>query len=411
MKLNDLIAALASEIERARPQLDRELDVLATLDADDNSFMVTLDEYGSLAQRMGEAAEMVGFPGLQAVCNHVLENTLALPMIQVSERGPLIKFLREWPPLIIYYLHNIADPTTAAGLVDHLVHAPYPLNEEQALKVMHMLGAMPSQLQKPGFFSPGQSMRPVLATPEDVALELPADIDKQLLDGFLQEAPEQVRYLVDLSRNMAMGQGDSSDLVAARRMAHTLKGSGSIIGLKGLSSLGHHFEDILDHFDSQGGIVAKPVAETLLDAAYCLEQMVAYVAGTEEYPNQAQAVLQKVLDLANRIDRGEAIEETVSRPTAEVVNLPLAESRATPPASERAEQHLSVVAPELTPTIATRNASALRVSVKQVDELFRVSGEISVHTSAMEERIKNLAELTRTLFEQHLRVQKRLFEL
>ena len=38
---------------------------------------------------------------------------------------------------------NIADPTTAAGLVDHLVRAPYPLAEEEALKVMHMLGAMP----------------------------------------------------------------------------------------------------------------------------------------------------------------------------------------------------------------------------------------------------------------------------
>jgi chemotaxis protein histidine kinase CheA/ActR/RegA family two-component response regulator len=410
VKLNDLIGALAAEIERARPQLDRELDVLATLDADDDRFMVTLDEYSSLAQRMGEAAEMVGFPGLQAVCNHVLENTLALPMIAVSERGPIIKFLRDWPPLITYYLQNIADPTTAAGLVDHLVHAPYPLDEEQALKVMHMLGAMPLQLQKPGL-GEGRSMRPVLATPEDVVLDLPPDIDKQLLEGFLQEAPEQVHYLVDLSRNMASGQGDSSDLVAARRMAHTLKGSGSIIGLKGLSSLAHHFEDILDHFEGEGGAVAKPAADTLLDAAYCLEQMVAYVCGTEDYPTQAQAVLQTVLDLANRIDRGESLEQPVSRPTAEIVNLPRAEPILTPGVNERVEQHVSVAKPELTPTTATRNASALRVSVKQVDELFRVSGEISVQTAAMEARIKDLAELTRALFEQNLRVQKRLFEL
>ena len=34
----------------------------------------------------------------------------------------------------------------------------------------------------------------------------------------------------------------------------------------------------------------------------------AYAAGTDDYPKQAQAVLQNVLDLANRIDRGESLE-------------------------------------------------------------------------------------------------------
>ena len=138
-------------------------------------------------------------------------------------------------------------------------------------------------------------------------------MDQKLLEGFLQEAPDQARYLVDLARNMVGGQGDSSDLIAAKRVAHTLKGSGAIIGLRGLASLGHHFEDILEHFERQGGQVAKPAADALLDAAYCLEQMVGYVAGSDEYPQQAQAVLQDVLDLANRIDRGESVDVAISR--------------------------------------------------------------------------------------------------
>ena len=49
--------------------------------------MDALEGYSGQAQRMGEAAEMAGFPGLQAVCGHVLENTLALPMLEVGERG------------------------------------------------------------------------------------------------------------------------------------------------------------------------------------------------------------------------------------------------------------------------------------------------------------------------------------
>lgn len=413
MKLNDLIGALASEIEMAHPQLDRDLDLLATLDAGDDAFLEALDQYSGLAQRTGEAAGMVGFPGLQAVCNHVLENTLALPTLPVDGRGAIVKFLRDWPPLIIYYLHNIADPTTAAGLVDHLVHAPYPLDEEQALKVMHMLGAMPQQVQMPGF-GDGETQRPVLATLEDVALEIPADIDPNLLAGFLHEAPEQTRYLVALARNMASGQGDSSDLVAARRMAHTLKGSGSIIGLRGLSALGHHFEDILDHFENEGGVVAKAAADTLLDAAYCLEQMVAFVAGNDEFPKQAQTVLQNVLDLANRIDRGESVDQAVSRPTATILTLPTVPVVTAPlettPVKNSDAQPVSVLQNDPI-QIAQRSAASLRVSVKQVDELFMVSGEVSVHTAAMEARIKGLTENARELMEQNLRVQKRLFEL
>lgn len=407
MKLNDLIDALAAEIELAQPQLDRDLDELASLDAADQAFLVALDEYSSLAQRMGEAAEMAGFPGLQAVCNHVLENTLALPGLQNHERGDLIRFLRAWPPLIIYYLRNISDPTTAAGLVDHLVHAPYALDEEQALKIMHMLGAMPLQVQQTG--GDGQPARAVLATPEDVALQIPADVDAKLLEGFFHEAPDQARYLVDLSRNMALGQGDSSDLVAARRMAHTLKGSGAIIGLRGLASLGHHFEDILDHFEGQGGVVAKPAADTLLDAAYCLEQMVGYVTGTDDYPQQAQEVLQRVLDLANRIDRGEVIDQPLSRSTS-VVLASTAPSQVTA-RSNAPESRQAVAQAHEGASSAARNATALRVSVQQVDELFRVSGEVSVNSAALEARIKRLTEHARDLINQNLRVQKRLFEL
>ncbi|MDP3702193.1 MAG: response regulator [Hylemonella sp.] len=408
MKLNDLIDALAAEIELARPQLDRDLDELASLDVADHAFLVALDDYSSLAQRMGEAGEMAGFPGLQAVCNHVLENTLALPALAADERERLFKFLREWPPLIIYYLRNISDPTTAAGLVDHLVHAPYPMDEEQALKTMHMLGAMPQQIQQPG--SGDQPARAVLATPEDVALQIPADTDAKLLEGFFHEAPDQARYLVDLSRKMAQGQGDGSDLVAARRMAHTLKGSGAIIGLRGLASLGHHFEDILDHFEGQGGVVARPAADTLLDAAYCLEQMVGFVTGTDDYPVQAQDTLQRVLDLANRIDRGELIDQPLVRATS--VSLVSTPTPPQVPGRGNATELTSAVTPQHAGHLPTeRNAAALRVSVKQVDELFRVSGEVSVNSAVLEARLKHLIDHARELLSQNLRVQKRLFEL
>ncbi len=419
MKLNDLIEALAAEIVGVQPALERLLDQLARAEADDPAFMDVLDQYTSQTQRMGEAAEMAGFGGLQLVCIHVVENTLLAATLPVAERGPLTEFLRRWPVLIVYYLRNLGDPSAGAGLVDHLIHAPSPLAEDQALKIAHMLGAMDGQVHST--FGGMDDARPVLATPEDVALVMPEDVDQKLIEGFFTEAPDQARYLVHLARNIVSGGGDSSDLIAAKRVVHTLKGSGAIIGLRGLTALGHNLEDILEHFERNGSEVAKPAADALLDAAYCLEQMVGYVMGADDYPEQAQGVLQNVLDLANRIDRGESLDSVVKRVSGRVVQpktaaQPSAQSESTPqsegtgqPAVVKRER--STDAPTANPMVTASPTAALRVSVERVDELFRVSGEVSVHTAAMEARMKVLADGARALLAQNLRVQKRLFEL
>ncbi|MBC5768038.1 hybrid sensor histidine kinase/response regulator [Ramlibacter albus] len=386
MKLKDLVEALATEVERAGAQLEECLGTLAQLGEDDPVLFDLCEQYSGQAQRMGEAAELAGFPGLQAVCDHVLQNGLLLTVTPAGERGPLVDFLRAWPPLVVFYLRNLSDPSAAVGLVDHLCTAPDPLPEDAARKIVHMLGAMPLQVEAGA--DDEQPQRPVLASAEDVALEMPADVDERLLEGFRQESPEQARYLVALARNMAAG-GDSSDVVAAKRVAHTLKGSASIIGLRGIASVSHHLEDILEHFEEAGGAVARPAAEALLDAAYCVEQMVGYVMGEDEYPQQAQRVLQDVLDLANRIDRGESLD------------APLARSEEAP-AVETVPQ--AAVA-------ASTSGNAMRVSVRRIDELFRVSGELAVHGAAMEARLKALVDSSRQLLAQNLRVQKRLFEL
>ena len=392
MKLKDLIEALAAEIERTQPQLDAALGELARREADDPAFLDAYEKYSGQAQRMGEAAELAGFPGLQAVCMHVVQNCLLLLATPEDERGPLLEFLRGWPPLMVWYLQNIDDPSAAVGLIDLLHMAPDPLPEEESLKVMHMLGAIPQQLVHAGA-DQDSAPRAVVATPQDVALQVPHDADEKLMEGFRHEAPEQARQLVALARNMAAGEGDSSDIIAARRLAHTLKGSAAIIGLRGLTSLGHHLEDILDHFEQGAAHVVRPVAEALLDAAYCLAQMVDYVLGTDDYPQQALRVLQNVLDLANRIDRGESLDSVVLRATE--APAPLAAEPAGP-------------APN---TAMAAGEAAMRVSVKRIDELLRVSGELSVHSAAMEARIRALVDSSRELLAQNLRVQKRLFEL
>ena len=436
MKLKDLVDALAGEIENLVPQLNINLDDLHQLELDDAGFLHALDQYSDQVQRMGEAAEMAGFPGLQAVCNHVLENTLLLATVEQAERAPLIDFLRGWPALMVHYLRHLEDLSAAAGLLDHLHTAPHPLSEDSGRQIMQQLQAMPDLVSLGG----DEQQRQTVALPEDVALDVPEDADQKLMEGFFQEAPDQAHMLVELVGKMGAGEASMDDIASAKRVAHTLKGSGAIIGLRGLAALGHHFEDVLEYLEAQGGHVAKPVAAVLADGAYCLEQMVAYVTGTDEYPQQAQAVLQDVLDLANRIDRGEELEQEVHRVAHGSMHMPAASAPAA--THEQAADLLadepavaddavaatpaSVTAP-VTAVRATAEAArapaaaakkpatpataALRVSLDRIEELFRVSAEVSVHTAAMESRIKQLSERAKELLEQNLRVQKRLREL
>lgn len=394
MKLSDLISALADEIEVVRPELSQHLQELSARQIDDNAFAEAAEFYSEQVQRMGEAADMVGFPGLQGVCGHVSDNICALTNKAVDERAGFIAFLEQWPDLVIHYLQNLDDPSAAAGLVDFLRDAPLPLEEDEALKIMHKLGSFPGAMDA---LDSEESYRPVLVGPEDVSLTVPEDVDPTLLEGFYQEAPGQTEYLVQLLNNMLSGDGDISDIVAAKRIVHTIKGTGAIIGLSGLSNLGHHFEDVLEYFERKGGEVNPQIATVLLDGAHCMAQMVAHLIGNDEYPGQALTVLQNILDIANIIDRDGDLEKLTLR------NQTAGNTVAAPQQPSAAKN--------LTTADGSAKAGALRVSMKRIEELFRVSAEVSVHSSAMEAQIKNLSEFSKRLRSQQLRVKTRLFEL
>src|SRR4051812_17396021 len=262
MKLKDLVEALAGEIEHAQAEMDAHLGPLAGREVDDPDFLDAFDRYSGLAQRMGEAAELAGFPGLQGVCAHVVENCLLMSVTPPAEREDLVEFLRDWPPLVVHYLRNLEDPSAAVGLLDRMRTAPMEMGEDEAMKVVHMLGAMPLQVAQG---AGGHTARPVVATPADVALGVPADADERLMGGVFPEAPEEARHLVQLARNMAEGHGVSADVIAAKRIAHTLKGSGAIVGLRGITALSHHLEGTLEHFEQAGGQVSPAVGDALLD--------------------------------------------------------------------------------------------------------------------------------------------------
>lgn len=532
MKLTDLIDALADEVEIMQPDLAEMLDQLAVADVTSDTFVDVLDQYNDNVQRMGEASEMVGFTGLQLICQQVQNNSLLLLSANHNEQSEVLAFLRKWPALMSSFLRDLSDPSLAAGLVDVFLSAPVPFAEDEALKVMHQLGAMTLQANEGAQIDGTVEERQKVALAEDVELDIPEDVNQQLLEGFLQESPDMALALVVWAQDVVNGaEVEPDEVKTAKRYVHTLKGTGATVGIRGLASLGHHFEDILEYLEVHPKNISVTIQNILLDAAYCMEQMVGYVAGLDDYPEQAQSVLQQILDIANHIDQGhelhemvmtshthvlddntqqtatskpltstdelvipnvfdeqnvnqpystqnvseqhalarnQSAEQTVNKPAinnnsainivedAHVVNVrdthtshvqkthtqiqdqpqwaepeahtlespsaklqpqvqaepqPLVVTTAKQTTDPKSKKHTNKPASKPQKNTTKDKQASLRVPLDKIDQLFLVSGEISVQNAAMEAKIKAITDEAKALLAQNIRVQKRLFEL
>jgi len=182
-----------------------------------------------------------------------------------------------------------------------------------------------------------------------------------------------------------------------------LKGSSNIIGIKGIANIAHHLEDTLEYLAKHQVVPPKELTDTIVEAADCLEIMVDALLGQDDPPQQAQQVLQSVLDWANRIDKGQLdAPPAPSRPVPEAA--PAATSDDTQAKAEsQAKSDRSVAAgtPE----------QLLKVPTKTIDELMRLVGELSISVGQIQERLKHVIQSTRTLTAQDLVLHKKTFEL
>lgn len=395
MKADELTKAFAIEIEHATPLMHTQLDDLASMDMEDDNFLSIVDDFSTQVQRMGEAAEMIGFDGLKLVCDHMLENALLVVAMPLEDRGDAIDFLKATPEKMANYLNDFENPDAVIELVSLLSNAPSPMPLDQSLKISYGLGSI---TQTSTMLDDEEAGRPILAMPEDVDLSIPEDVDSSLLDSFLQEAPNQAKEMVSIAQKLCADEGDLEDIATAKRIAHTLKGSSATIGIRGITSLSHHLEDLLEYFENHPDHIVPSLYNLILDAAYCFEQIIDHISGNDSCPENMLDVLQTILDTANRIDNGEDITQgSLYRDTNG--------SSATAKVAANSE-------PEKTKTPkATGSAETLRVDLERINELFRISGEVMVHGSAVETQIKTLSDITKQLSQQSVRVQKRIYEL
>ena len=258
-----------------------------------------LQRCASEFERFALATEAGGFKGLPLVSRHLQANLLALAEQAQLVTPPVAQRLEGCLRSVQAYLSAPSVPATVDRLVSSVADPAWMVRFDaggsEALRA-DLAGIVTLDIGDAG------SERASVATLEDVSLEVPGDVNPELLDALLQEMPGHTEALSAAVQRMAAG-GSLEDVNIAQRLAHTLKGAGNTVGVRGIATLTHHLEDVLLALARARTLPTRPLAASLMLAADCLEGMSEALLGEGTPPGDMREVLQDVLDWANRIDR------------------------------------------------------------------------------------------------------------
>lgn len=351
--------------------------LLAAIDIDDpESSVDSLEQISDELERYVNASQMAGFEGLALICEQVNANIALFREDMDGFTAGRLALLQAWIGNIGDYLADFGAPASWTPLLAQLADPdwPLPLGLDAAAGIME-------RLQATGQAVCGQEpeVRKQLATLEDISLDLPDDVNPELLDILLHELPVQIRQFSAAIQGLQAG-GNPADLEIAQRVAHTVKGAANTVGIKGIAELTHCLEDILVACARHNQLPGPALLNTLIDAADCLEGMGEALTGFAPPSGEALTVLQAVLDWANRIDR-QGID-CIGAPPAYQADGDTGGADTDQPAPDAPEQ---------------AQAAMVRVAAGQMDDLFKLAGENVILNSQANERLRRMKNQLRAM--------------
>ena len=259
----EVVDALCEELREGESELSDILSGIVAADAERSAVAADIDRYAEYLRRFANAADMFDLPAIKELAGFFEANALALGDVSPEDRGHVERqsLFAEWPRLLIGFLAKPDDgapPNVILFLADDLG--------------WNGLGCYGSDLHE-----------------DDVRLGFSDDINPQLVNAFLHEAPQHVNRLSQCIQRIADNRADIDEISQAQRAAHTIKGSANITGVAGIANLTHRLEDILEFFADEERLPPSGLGETLLDASDCLEMMVEHLLGMGAYLRHRQA--------------------------------------------------------------------------------------------------------------------------
>ncbi len=401
--INAMMELLRDEFAQELPATRK---TLATWRATPNQPPETIAEMLSLFERFSQAVQTIGMDGLasyllliQTFTHELVDNNYALnsdlntylnatsptnldALVQLHVSG--VNWLEQWADEVDAYLGNPADPQIVEDMVVYLAQCPKPFNEDHLLDVAAALLTLPVMSLDD---TEAEALLLTDATDEDVALPT-EDVDPELLFALLADAPQQLDDMEHAVTQWGMGACSEDDMQEAMRSAHTLKGSGGIIGLPGVGKLAHRLEDILLYAAENLAMGERPpeaLSRDVLQAVHCLQQMVSHLQGSEEAPNNAKNVLQSLLNWARLIHSGEI--EHVEAASEAIPDVQPAQTvqqvESIEPAPTTLNNPATNAAAKPADAAKTQESAVLRLGVSQLSRLLRRAGQSIVHTERL----------------------------
>jgi chemotaxis protein histidine kinase CheA/ActR/RegA family two-component response regulator len=409
--INDMIELLRDEFAQ---ELPATRDTLAQWQAAPNRLPEGVADMLSLLERFTLAVQTVGMEGLAAYLlliqsftqKLVEENSTTNSAEETSSKDHAsgVMWLGQWVEEVSAFLENPADTAVVENMVTYLSLCPSPFAEEHVLDIAGMLLTLPTMSEED---AEAEALLLIDATEEDVALPT-EDVDPELLYALLADAPQQLDDMEHAITQWGAGACSEADMQEAMRSAHTLKGSGSIIGLPGIGKLAHRLEDILEYaveglqMQDDEDEVKRPseaLSGDVLQAVHCLQQMVSHLQGNEEAPSNGRAVLQNLLDWVKLIHSGEIDMLDVASPATkpEISNIVAIHpvQTAMPVQNSYSVAPVNIVPAVITPVVSkplqakpadaakAQDSAVLRLGVSQLSRLLRRAGQSIVHTERM----------------------------
>ena len=394
MDLSDLMEVMREEFASAAEDTDAGL--MAWFGDDPAQAPAHADQIAQGFQRLARTAEVIGLEGAAVALDHLGDTAQALGQADADHMGIGLGWLASWRGVMEPCFQPPVEADAAGMVIDYLALCPLPV-EAAVLAVLHE-----SLMRHPRLPEADASSVIEPATDEDVSLEVPADVDHDLLATLLTEAPGQLARLGDHVRALRRGTLGLDDLAEAQRVAHTLKGSGNIIGIVGVARVAHRVEDLLDFAQTQGARLPARMGHDVEQAVALMDQMVGALRGEESPPEEARACLQGLIDWGNAIQDGSWEERAAEEvPTRASVPAPASASALAP-----ATPSLPVVT-----TPAPGTTTPFRVAVTGLDRLVRRAGQALIQSARLNEHLRKVEERLKALEQSNQRLRGRLGEL
>jgi len=375
-----LVDMLLEEMKHIEEDIEETTPKITSKSVDKKLRSDALLQLAVRLERFGNACQAAELAGLYQATEIIQKNIVLIEQEDAIASQNQSDLIKSWPNSVKEYLFSLGDNNSSENIVEILSSDAWlnSLMNEVAPALINLLNAPYSSEEE------AKEDRQTQATADDVSLELPTDISQELLDGLLQELPSQTEGFSSALQAIIDGSGDSKEIEKAQRIAHTVKGAANTVGIRGIATLTHQLEDIFQFLNQHNKLPSEALALSLINASDCLEEMSESLMKQGDAPENAQEILQDILNWINRLEN-EGIEVLEGDPSITTKTTSKDESKEKPDAPEDEQA-----------AIAT-----LRVEAPIIDDLIRILGETIILTTQLQDKIRNSAIETGALIKQN----------